>query len=757
MNFKLSIFLLLFAFVCGCNNLRAEHLVGGEIIYKCEGIDTINGIPMITLAFTAKMYRDCAGSGASFDSPANFVLFEGSGNDWDYVDVESSFVSSNPNIPLTNDPCIEPPPSVCLDEGIYLFEFQVPVSDESYMVVYQRCCRNNTIQNIINPGDVGVSFTVTISPLAQKICNNSPEFNDFPPAVICGNRPLTFDHSASDEDGHTLVYEFCAPLQGGGTAGIFGNPGNQFDCDGVTPNVSNCPPPYDNIIYKLPDFNAQIPLGAGADLKIEKNSGIITGQPTLLGQYVVGICVKEYLNGELLGTIQRDFQFNVTECVINVSAGIEDAEDLGDKTLKLDHCGNTPFTIINSSFDEEFIEGYLWNIFISQDSVKEFTSRDIEVQFDKPGFYTGNMILNPDATGCSDTLFLEINVFPDMEADFELEYDTCVAEPVKFKDNSFSETGVILEWSWEFDQNNKSNIQDPKHLFKEPGVKSVYLFSKDLNGCMDTITKTFDYYPAPPLIVVEPSAFSGCAPSEIKFNNLSAPIDSNYSILWDFGDGSMGNSVNEIHSYDEVGVYTVSLEIVSPLDCSIKREYPFWIEVLPEPIADFSFDPENPEGENVVIQFYNESEDAISWQYIIDSVNSVYQPNPTFQFDSVGLHSVDLIVKHPSGCPDTITKSFSILPKSSFYLPNAFSPNGDGVNDKFIGKGDFNSISNYYLQIYSRSGELIFTTEEITEGWNGKKNNKGIDLSPDVYVLKYGYKDARGNIINESGFITLVR
>lgn len=759
---KFSLFqksIILFAFLCFSNfiELHAAHLVGGEITYTCQGIDTINGVPMITLNFTATMYRDCQSNGAPFDSPADFSIFRGSGLSWSFVDDTNSNVSTNEDVPLTDDPCIEPPDNVCLDEGVYNFQFVVPVSDKSYMVVYQRCCRNNSIINIVDPQDTGVSFTVTISPLAQKICNNSPKFKALPPAVICGNKPLVFDHSATDIDGHTLVYSFCAPLSGGGTNGINGNPGSPNDCMGVNPNVFNCPPPYDPIIYKLPNFNALIPLGAAANLKIDPNTGIMTGAPTLLGQYVVGVCISEYLNGELLGIVQRDFQFNVTTCTITVSAGIEDATEVAPKNLNLKHCGTDPLTIINSSQDEATIEGYLWEFYLSPSETASFDTRDVDVSFPTPGFYTGLMIVNPNSNGCSDTLFLEVDVFPDMKSDFGLDYDTCVAEPVKFEDLSSSETGVILTWEWEFDNNEISNLKDPKYLYNIPGPKTVKLKSSDLNGCENEVEKTFDYYPAPPVIVVEPNSFSGCSPAEIRFNNLSSPIDSTYNVFWEFGDGSFGNNLNEIHSYNEIGVYSVAIEIVSPLNCKVSREYPFWIEVLPDPKADFDFSPENPKGEEVVMQFFNKSEDAVSWQYIFDGENSVYQPNPTFVFDTIGNHFVDLIVKHPSGCTDTISKSFYIGPTSKFYIPNAFSPNGDGINDTFKAKGEFSRITKFNLEIYSRTGEKLYETKDIEEGWNGKKYNAGIDLPMDVYVVLYSFYDADDILVNESGFVTLVR
>ena len=760
MNFRKSLittclFLLTLGF---SNTLIAAHLIGGEITYNCQGINTINGVDYVTMNFTCKMYRDCFGGGASFDFDPNFYLFEGDGNDWDYIDEVSAFVDVDEMVEVTDDPCIEPPPSACLDIGTYEFSFTFPVSDKSYQVAYQRCCRNNTIVNMAQPEGTGVTFSVTISSLAQEICNNSPTFDKFPPGVICIDNPLVFDHGATDIEGHTIIYELCSPLAGGGLGGIPGNPGNATDCIGITPDVSNCPPPYNPIIFKLPSFKEQEPLGPTAGIAIDAASGIITGTPDIGGQFVVGVCMKEYLNGQLLSEVRRDFQFNVTACEIIVIGGIQGAEETGiPNNLKLTNCGAEPLEIINTSQDESAIEGYLWQFNVGGGNILEYTTRDVVVPFPDPGFYTGVMIVNPNSGSCSDTLFLEVDIFPEMEADFEFSYDTCVAESVEFEDFSDSQTGVILAWEWDFEPGAISNFQDPSYFYDIPGKKRVSLLARDLNGCEDTISKVFDYYPVPAVIVVEPNTFAGCAPANIQFNNLSTPIDSTYDIMWDFGDGTFGTAINEIHEYKYIDVYSVSIEITSPLGCSISRDYPFWIEVLPEPTADFEFTPDNPKGDDLVMEFFNRSEDAISWQYIFDKQVSVYQPNTTFVFDSIGAHSVELIVTHPSGCPDTIVKDFIIEPTSSFFIPNAFSPNADGKNDDFSGKGETNRIVDFEMQIYSRSGEQVFMTDSLDDAWNGRKNNIGKDLPMDIYVYKYSYRDPYDQLISDTGFVTLVR
>jgi gliding motility-associated-like protein len=204
-------------------------------------------------------------------------------------------------------------------------------------------------------------------------------------------------------------------------------------------------------------------------------------------------------------------------------------------------------------------------------------------------------------------------------------------------------------------------------------------------------------------------------------------------------------------------VYSISVDITSPLDCNVKRDYPFWIEVLPAAIADFEFTPETPAGIQDVVEFFDASEDAISWQYIFDDEFSVFQPNTTFQFDTLGEHKIQLIVIHPSGCPDTITKYLTIEPFSSFFIPNAFSPNGDGKNDLFKAKGTLEKLDDFYIEIYSRSGQLVFSDDDANFEWNGQVNNEGGPLPLGVYPFQLRYTTPKKEVKTEKGWVTIVR
>ena len=106
---------------------------------------------------------------------------------------------------------------------------------------------------------------------------------------------------------------------------------------------------------------------------------------------------------------------------------------------------------------------------------------------------------------------------------------------------------------------------------------------------------------------------------------------------------------------------------------------------------------------------------------------------------------------------DTIYALFS-KDHFSFYLPNSFSPNGDGDNDIWRPVGNAIDVSEYLLEIYDRSGSLIFRTKDFYEGWNGSVNNGDYYVTSGVYIFRMYYKSAVSVEFEEvSGTITVVR
>src|SRR5690606_9016616 len=158
------------------------------------------------------IYRDCNGNGSGFDNPAWIVSFD---NKDIPVDTFFMYLDFTRNIPTYIDnPCLLTPPDVCVEAAYYSTIISVESGKGDLTISNQRCCRNNTVVNIVEPGATGSTYTTVIKDPLISSCNSSPRFNDFPPLAICNNYPIAFDNSASDPDGDSLVYEFSIPLNG---------------------------------------------------------------------------------------------------------------------------------------------------------------------------------------------------------------------------------------------------------------------------------------------------------------------------------------------------------------------------------------------------------------------------------------------------------------------------------------------------------------------------------------------------------------
>jgi len=727
----------------------ARHIIGGVMTYRCLNPGTYE--------FTLKVYRDCNCTNcADFDPVASIGIYRCVGTNCSPQTQGSPFrredvpLLSRGAIQAPSYPCLIPP-NVCVQEGIYRFTVNLPISTtQSYFVTYQRCCRNETINNIITPSEVGATYSIEITPAAQQVCNNSPTFDSFPPTVICAGIPLEYNHAATDADGDQLVYEFCPPLLGGGN--LLG----QFDyntCAGAYP-TPGCPPPYNSVTFIAPNYTPQAPMAGNPVVTINPNTGLITGTPTNLGQFVVGVCVKEYRNGVLLSQVFRDFQFNVARCDPTVVAQIDADSVANGQSFFINSCGDTTIAFTNTSFQRSFVSNFEWQFNINNTTVTS-DQWDPVINFPGPGRYRGLLVLNP-GTACGDTGTVTVNIFPSIQADFSFAYDTCVAGPVQFTDLSVA--GVtITSWQWSFGDGNQSSARNPAHVYRNPGNIPVTLTVTDINGCQSTITKIVPYFPVPSLIVIAPSSFTGCLPANIFFNNLSFPIDDTYDIRWAFGDGNTGSAISPTHEYTQVGVFTVSVSITSPIGCVTDTVFQDLIRILPAPEAGFAFSPEDPTSINSTVTFIDRSQGGNRWNWQFGDGGSSMLANPIHTFRDTGLFVVTQIVTHPSGCRDTAMLDIDVRPEVRFHLPNAFTPNGDGLNDIYRGVGIMEGAQNFSMSIWNRWGELVFETDNPDVGWNGRKLNTGPDAPNGVYVVYVRFNGPRGEPFEIKGLATIVR
>lgn len=724
----------------------ASHIVGGVITYKFVKKDTVT--KRITYHFTMKVYRDLYGSnGTGLDVRASIgVMAQAANGSYTLYNNLSIPIKSQSIIAINKPPCSEVPPGIGVEEGIYEWDDIVIESPRSYYVTYQRCCRNGTIANIFNPSTTGATYTVEISAESQRTENSSPVFNNLPPSVICATEPLNYDYSASDTEGDQLVYSLCGALLGGSSG----------SSPGPTPAGNSIgKPPYQFVSYKLPNYSVNAPMGGSPVVKIDPNTGIITGTPTTLGQFVVTVCVEEYRNGVLIGKIFRDFQFNVVSCKRTVVTAITSDSTLG-KEFYLSGCENVTLTLDNKSYDRNNITNFYWEFDMRGDTVR-YTDWSPTITFRDTGVFKGVLRLNPN-TLCHDEAYVTVKVGGKLFPSFGIQYDTCVAGPVVFKGDV--RTAIPLKTIyWDYgDGTRDSNALATSHRYTAPGTKNVAFVVKDKVGCQGDTTISFNWQPAPPILIVEPNTFAGCAPSIVSFNNRSTPIDTTYKIIWDFGDGTFSNAISPKHTYTYPDTFSIKLMITSPIGCYKEASFRSWIKVKSVPKADFDWTPKVINNLNPSVSFIDSSSaDVIGWRWYFSDKAYSNQKNPAFTYRDTGVQTIKLFVQNSNGCLDSIFKTIYIEPEMTFFMPNAFSPNYDSVNDIFKGTGFLYGLKSFHMSIWNRWGEKVFESFDPSVGWNGQKNNEGLQSPEGIYLYEVEYVNPKSKKIVKRDYLTLYR
>lgn len=730
-----------------------KHIIGGFMRYDHLGGGRYR--------FQLFVYRDCRPqeNAAPLDSPIDVGVYyqNNNGSSYQLVRQITPTLRRAERVLPPDFACLTLPPSLCVEEGYYEFEYRIEGWPRSGSVIlaYQRCCRNNTISNIATPGEVGATFTVEITPYAMATGNSSPDFKEFPPTAICNAFPLEFDHSAVDPDGDSLAYVFCSPLVGGGLAGSVELPsGSASACNGVSPAPA-CPPPYGPVTFLSPHYTVSLPLGGAPAVTLDSQTGLIAGTPNILGQFVAAVCVEEWRNGQLLSVTRRDFQFNVTDCTASVNADMIATEKLDEKLYYIKSCGSLEVDIENISTDKSKIERFEWQLDINGID-ESYDTEHLKYVFPDYGRYYGILIANPNLP-CVDSAYVIIDIFEEIKADFSFTYDTCEVSPVHFTNNSYSLGGNITDIHWDFGDGNTDVNLNPIHSYASSNSYNVSLQVTDENGCVDVLVLPLMYYPIPFDIFIEPLDTIDCQPLIFDFDRISNFITDDYIINWDFGDGSFSDAARPVHIYKEAGTYSIKFNVENIFGCKAETVFINSVTVLVTPEADFSFSPIEITRLDPEVFFNNNSVNADRYIWDFGDGSNSTQFNPIHSFLDTGLLNVSLISIHGNGCRDTAYALIDNVPEITYFMPNAFSPNSDGTNDFFFGKGYLDGYRFFEFRIFNRYGQLLFESTDPEERWNGRLNNEGELQKPDVYVYKVEVTDPRGKLRSLSGTFMLVR
>jgi gliding motility-associated-like protein len=255
----------------------------------------------------------------------------------------------------------------------------------------------------------------------------------------------------------------------------------------------------------------------------------------------------------------------------------------------------------------------------------------------------------------------------------------------------------------------------------------------------------------------------GCEPLTVLF---TAGSNNGVSYFWNFGDGNTGSGSMISNTYLNDGIYDVSVTITTAAGCTTVIDSIAYVTVYPNPTAAFTASPNPVSSLSPLVSFTDQSipgtgATITSWNWDFGNPTSTTDvstnQNPSYQYSGNGSNTVTLIVTNSYGCVSTVTEVVEVIDDFVFYAPNAFTPNGDGVNDIFLPKGIGYDINSFSLMIFDRWGNLIYTTDDYNEGWDGKANHGSEMAQIDVYVWKVSLTDNQKHMHKYIGHVSIVK
>jgi len=399
-----------------------------------------------------------------------------------------------------------------------------------------------------------------------------------------------------------------------------------------------------------------------------------------------------------------------------------------------------------------------------------------------PTLYTfsqsGNHYISVLATGsfagdCAGSDTQKIPVFVGLD-NLNIAYQTNCGDPtISFTNTSTPMDGTnITKWLWDFGDGTTSILQNPPvHNYNKNNgsVYTVSLSTTNSAGIVSTKSIIVDFSgTVTAKFNVDAVGKAICAGGTVKFDAAASSITSAVSGIpaqwtWNFGDGSPNVVINtnssplQSHAFLATGVYTVKLDMTTSTGCTATFTDNITVYQLVPAVVNATSTV------NSITFNWSAVADALSYQVSTD--NGVTFTTPS-SGTSGTTHTITglspdqtvsiLVLAKGLGACSSISEASSaktILPDLEVFIPNTFTPNGDGNNDEFLPYANY--IQSMSIRIFNQWGEEVYHGEELNKGWDG--NAKGKEQPVGVYVYLVNITMQNGDKINKRGTVNLIR
>ncbi len=300
-------------------------------------------------------------------------------------------------------------------------------------------------------------------------------------------------------------------------------------------------------------------------------------------------------------------------------------------------------------------------------------------------------------------------------------------------------------------------------LTATPSVTSPYTIVVE-DGCgtpADTANVILTIYPNPVTQFVSADTGS-CQNICVPFTDQSTVLAGSVlnAWIWDFGNGHKSNLQNPLECYPDSGRFTVSLKTTTDKGCTSTLAKAYYIDIYSLPSAGFTMDPVKPEILNPVVRFQDKSRGALSWDWNFGDGSAPGPENLTentkHTYADTGNYCIWQLVTNSHGCKDSVKNCLTVVPEFTYFIPNTFTPNGDGKNEVFNGKGTY--LKTYRMLIFDRWGNMVFFSNDPEMGWDGTiATGSGQTAPQGEYVYKVDLTDFYDQKHSYNGTLTLIR
>jgi gliding motility-associated-like protein len=334
----------------------------------------------------------------------------------------------------------------------------------------------------------------------------------------------------------------------------------------------------------------------------------------------------------------------------------------------------------------------------------------------------------------------------------------CPNAPVEIAPDSI--TGGTAPFQYRWILNNEIVSVDSVVQLALSDTSFVELRIIDSNGkIVETGTWLYPYVSLDASFSVD--VFQGCSPLEVLFESNFVAFQNCQSMVWNLG---TENTIQQMAScsfeYRQDGIYTPSLQITDLHGCVWSDTLEIPIRVFPNPEASYSIESTRIYLPKNKLNVVNTSSGGDSFTWLLSGSQPVFEFEPTIEVPSEieGTYELELIAENAFGCRSTASKSIEVVQAIELYIPNCFTPNGDGINDTWIIQGPGMDAQHMSIEVYDSWGTLVFISSNPEEAWTGLSADLVTPLNSGNYNYRLIARDTErgvGHLIE--GHVLLLR